>query len=69
MVQFKKEEKEKHLYEYEITIEEEKVQEKLENIYKEASLRVAVPGFRKGKALWAILKAHLNQNFIKDELV
>ena len=34
MVQFKKEEKEKHLYEYEITIEEEKVQEKLENIIK-----------------------------------
>lgn len=68
MVQFKKEEKEKHLYEYEITIEEEKVQEKLENIYKEASLRVAVPGFRKGKAPRAILKAHLNQNFIKDEL-
>ncbi|QPM66950.1 trigger factor [Atribacter laminatus] len=68
MVQFKKEEKEKHLYEYEITIEEEKVQEKLENIYKEASLRVAVPGFRKGKAPRAILKGHLNQNFIKDEL-
>ncbi len=68
MVQFKKEEKEKHLYEYEITIEEEKVQEALENIYKEASLRVAVPGFRKGKAPRAILKAHLNLNFIKEEL-
>ncbi|NLJ49040.1 MAG: trigger factor [Candidatus Atribacteria bacterium] len=68
MVQFKKEEKEKHLYEYEITIEEEKVQEKLENIYKEASQRVAVPGFRKGKAPRAILKAHLNPNFIKEEL-
>ena len=27
MVQFKKEEKEKHLYEYEITIEEEKSRE------------------------------------------
>lgn len=69
MVQFKKEEKEKHLYEYEITIEEEKVQETLENICKEASRRVAIPGFRKGKAPRAILKAHLKPNFIQDELV
>ncbi|NLJ39077.1 MAG: trigger factor [Candidatus Atribacteria bacterium] len=68
MVQFKKEEKEKHLYEYEITIEEEKVQEALENIYKEANQRVAVPGFRKGKAPRVILRAHLNPNFIQDEL-
>ena len=68
MVQFKKEEKEKHLIEYEITVEEERVRETLENIYREASHRIAIPGFRKGKAPRAILKAHLNQNFVQEEL-
>ena len=68
MVHFKKEEKEKHLIEYEVTVEEEKVREAMENIYREASRRISVPGFRKGRAPRNILKAHLNQNYIQNEL-
>jgi len=68
MVQFKKEEKEKHLIEYEITVDEERVKETLENIYREANRRMVIPGFRKGKAPRNILKTHLNQEFIHDEL-
>jgi len=69
MVQFKKEQKEKHMIEYEITIDGEKVRERLEDIYRKASQRVVIPGFRKGKAPRNILKTHLSKEFIHDELV
>ncbi|MCX6089389.1 MAG: trigger factor [Candidatus Atribacteria bacterium] len=68
MVEFKKEEKEKHVFQYEITIGEEAVQQAVEKILQEVNRRTVVPGFRKGHAPRAILRAHVSKEYLNETL-
>jgi trigger factor len=65
----KKEEKEKHVFELEVEVAKERVDQVLESIYRDFNLRVAVPGFRKGRVPRAILRARLGKEAFLDELV
>jgi trigger factor len=68
MVEVKKEEKEKHVYNLEITVEVERVREALKEVYRDLSYRVNVPGFRKGKAPRGILQAYVGKAAILEAL-
>ncbi|MGQ9472446.1 MAG: trigger factor [Candidatus Caldatribacteriaceae bacterium] len=68
MVEVKKEEKEKHVYSLEVTVDEVRVQEALQEIYRDFSFRVNIPGFRKGKAPRNILRAYVGKGVILDAL-
>ncbi|MGQ9622871.1 MAG: trigger factor [Candidatus Caldatribacteriaceae bacterium] len=69
MVELKREEKEKHVLEFEVEVEKERVDEVLEEVYRDFNQRVAVPGFRKGRTPRAILRARLGKEVVLDELV
>lgn len=69
MMELKREEKEKHVLEFEVEIEKERVDEVLEEVYRDFNRRIAVPGFRKGRTPRAILRARLGKEVIIDELV
>lgn len=66
MVEIRKEEKEKHVVEMEITVEKERVDEALDKVYRELSQRMTVPGFRRGKAPRAMLRSYAGEDFIMD---
>lgn len=68
MVEVKKEEKEKHVYLLEVTVDEVRVREALQEIYRDFSYRVNIPGFRKGKAPRNILRAYVGKNAVLDAL-
>lgn len=68
MVEVKKEEKEKHVYHLEITVEEERVREVLKEVYRDFAHRVNIPGFRKGKAPRGILQAYVGKGAILEAL-
>ncbi|WP_017873560.1 trigger factor [Candidatus Caldatribacterium saccharofermentans] len=65
----KKEEKEKHVFELEVEVTKERVDQVLESIYRDFNFRVTVPGFRKGRVPRAILRARLGKEAFLDELV
>ncbi len=50
-----------------ITVEAEKVDKAILDAYKKIGKNVTLPGFRKGKAPLAILKANLNEEAVMDE--
>ncbi|MBC7218286.1 MAG: trigger factor [Candidatus Caldatribacterium sp.] len=65
----KKEEKEKHVFELEVEVSKEHVDEILENVYRDFNRSVTVPGFRKGFAPKSVLRARLGKEAFLDELV
>ncbi|HSV30844.1 MAG TPA: trigger factor family protein, partial [Atribacteraceae bacterium] len=69
MVEVKKEEKAINIFELIITIEEERVKEAQETIYRELNLRTQVPGFRKGYAPRSILRRYIDPEHLRDSLV
>ncbi|MEN3186276.1 MAG: trigger factor [Atribacterota bacterium] len=68
MVEVKREEKERHVYHLEITVEEERVKEALKEVYRDFAHRVNIPGFRKGKAPRGILQAYVGKGAILEAL-
>lgn len=65
----KREEKEKHVFELEIEVAKERVDEVLESVYRDFNRSVTIPGFRKGSVPKAILRARLGKEAFLDELV
>lgn len=65
----KREEKEKHVFELEIEVTKERVDQVLEGVYRDFNQRVTIPGFRKGRVPRAILRARLGKETFLDELV
>lgn len=65
----RKEEKEKHVFEFEIEVPREHVNEVLEDVYRDFNRSVSIPGFRKGLVPKPILRARLGKEAFLDELV
>jgi len=68
MLEIKKQEKEKHLIELEVTVDTGKVNEELKAVYAELNRKMSIPGFRKGKAPRSILKSRVGKEAILDYL-
>ncbi|MCX7668099.1 MAG: trigger factor, partial [Atribacterota bacterium] len=68
MVEVKREAKEKHVYSFEIIVEEERVREALKDVYRDFAHRVNIPGFRRGKAPRGILQAYVGKEAILEAL-
>lgn len=65
----RKEEKERHVFELEVEVAKERVDEVLEGVYRDFNRSVTIPGFRKGLVPRAILRARLGKEAFLDELV
>lgn len=68
MLEVKKQEKEKHLIELEVTVDTEKVNEELKAVYAELNRKISIPGFRKGRVPRSILKSRVGKEAILDYL-
>jgi len=68
MLEVKKQEKEKHLIELEVTVATEKVSEELNAVYAELNRKINVPGFRKGRAPRSILRSRVGKEAVLDYL-
>lgn len=68
MLEIKKQEKEKHLIDLEVTVDTGKVNEELKAVYAELNRKMSIPGFRKGKAPRSILKSRVGKEAILDYL-
>ncbi|MCD6155947.1 MAG: trigger factor [Candidatus Atribacteria bacterium] len=68
MLEVKKQEKEKHLIELEVTVDTGKVSEELKAVYAELNRKMSIPGFRKGRAPRSIIKSRVGKEAILDYL-
>ncbi|MCS7241676.1 trigger factor [Candidatus Caldatribacterium sp.] len=65
----RKEEKERHVFEFEIEVAKDRVDAVLEDVYRDFNRSISVPGFRRGLVPKAVLRARLGKEAFLDELV
>jgi trigger factor len=68
MINIEKGKKENNKIEVKVTIDQEKVQQEFNNIYRELSQKVKIPGFRTGRVPINILEMNLGKEYIDHQV-
>jgi len=68
MINIEKEKKENNIIDLKVTIDNEKVKQEYNNIYRELSQKVKIPGFRTGRVPINILEMNLGKEYIDQQV-
>ncbi|MDD4896845.1 MAG: trigger factor family protein, partial [Atribacterota bacterium] len=68
MINVEKDNQEGNKVEVKVTVEQEQVQQEFNNIYRELSQKVKIPGFRSGRIPVNILELNLGKEYINHQV-